>query len=310
MFLASRFRPSILVLCLWGASLTACVSELAADATAGFLADAAPATRGFFDYETAGHAAANGILQLEALHTISPDNERLTLTLAQGYVVYAFGWVMDQHEQALLAYDYEAADRHQHRAYLMYTRSVALMQSLMMEQDDGFMKAAIGDPDEFKAYLREEFGDPEDDIELVFWMAISWGSAVTNAPEMDALIDMPAVKALAQHAVSLDEGYENAGAVALLAGIDCSYPEEYGGNWKRGHEYFERALKLTGRKNHLHHINYARTCAINAQEKDLFMALMHEVVDADDMGHEFRLSNKVARRRAERYLQHKDHWFE
>ena len=40
------------------------------------------------------------------------------------------------------------------------------------------------------------------------------------------------------------------------------------------------------------------------------MALMHEVVDADDMGHEFRLSNKVARRRAERYLQHKDHWFE
>jgi hypothetical protein len=285
------------------------ISQIAADATAGALAEAAPATRAFFDYETAGAAAANGILQLEALRAISPDNEELALTLAQGYVVYAFGWVNDAYEIASFNFEYEEADRHQYRAYLMYLRATRIMQWLMMQQDDGFMEAAIGDPDEFKAYLREHFGDPEDDIELVFWMAIAWGSAVTNAPGMDDFVDMSAVKALAQHAMLLDEGYENAGAVALLAGIDCSYPEQYGGNWKRGTEYFERALELSGRKSHLHHINYARTCAVNMQDEELFMSLLMEVIDAEDQGDAYRLSNKVARRRAERYIKHRDQWF-
>src|SRR5262252_7919775 len=41
------------------------MSRFAADTTAGFLADAAPAARAYFDYETAGAAAANGIVQLE-----------------------------------------------------------------------------------------------------------------------------------------------------------------------------------------------------------------------------------------------------
>jgi hypothetical protein len=191
----------------------------------------------------------------------------------------------------------------------MYARATDLMMSLLRERHAGIDEVIHGDPDELRAYLREHWNDPEEDIEMVFWTAISWGSAVTNAPEMDALVDMPAVKAFAQHSVVLDEGYENAGAVAMLAGIDCSYPEQLGGNWSRGREYFERAMKLSGRRSHLHHINYARTCAVNSQDKELFMDLLHEVIESEDLGNEVRLSNKVARRRAERYLENRHEWF-
>jgi hypothetical protein len=124
------------------------------------------------------------------------------------------------------------------------------------------------------------------------------------------LVDFNAIKALAAHVVFLDEGYENAGALAMLGGYESSYPEQLGGNWQKGKELFERAIKLSKRRNHLHMVNYARTYALNAQDKALFLALLNEVISAPDLGDDVRLSNKVARRRAQRYLKNIDQWFE
>jgi hypothetical protein len=287
-----------------------CVSELAADATAGFMADAAPALRAYFDYETAGSAGATGLIQLEGLHHVSPHNARLTLTLAQAYTVYAFSWVMDKQEQALIDQRYEDADRQTQRAYLMYTRAQQLVLGLMRERDPAIDGYLVGDPDRLREYLREEYDDPEDDVELVFWCAVTWGSAIGNAAGPEALIDLTTVKVLAEHVIRLDEGYENAGVLTLLGGFEASYPEQLGGDWKKGKEYFERALRLSHRRNQLHLINYARTYAVNAQDKALFVSLLREILASGDQGDDVRLSNKVARRRAERYLAHIDMWFE
>lgn len=288
--------------------LTGCVSEFAADATASFLAEAAPGGRAHFDYETAGIATANGIVQLEGLHRVSPDNDQLTLLLAQGYVVYAFGWVMGDYDEAAFALDYDRADRIKQRGYLMYSRAEALMHKLFVKRDAEVDKV-LHDPEKLLAYLREEYDDPEEDVEMVLWWALTWGSTITNSPDFDALVDLPTVKTLARHAMELDERYENAGALALLGGFESSYPEQLGGNWKLGRQYFERAIALTERRNHLHLINFARTYAVNAQDRALFLSLINEVLQAPDQGNEFRLSNKVARRRAEVYANHVDDWF-
>ncbi len=286
------------------------LSAVAADTTASFLADAAPAARAYFDYETAGYAAANGLVQLEGLHRVSPGNRRLTLTLAQAYVAYAFGWVMDRYDAAQLAARYEEADRQKQRAFLMYERAHQLVVSLMRERDPDVDRVLTGDPDKLAAYLRAHYNDKDRDTELIFWCALSWGSAISNAPSIDALVDLPAVKVLALHSVHLDEGYEDAGALTLLGGFEASYPQQLGGNWAKGKAYFERALKLSHRRNHVHLVNYARTYAVNAQDRKLFLSLLHEVIEAGDQGDDVRLSNKVARRRAERYLAHVDDLFE
>jgi TRAP transporter T-component len=291
---------------LWGCS----ASKFAADTTAGFLSDAAPAARAYFDYETAGYGAANGLLQLEGLHHVSPNNERLTLLLAQAYVAYAFGWVMDRQEEEQFAGRYEQADREKQRAYLMYQRAHDLTLRLLHARDPEIDSFLFGDPDKLAARLRERFNRRDRDVELVFWSALAWGSTITNAPGLDALVDLPAVKVLALHSVALDEAYEGAGALALLGGFEASYPQQLGGNWPKGRAYFERALRLSRRHNHMHHINFARTYAVNAQDKALFVSLLKEVLEAGDQGNDNRLSNKVARRRAERYLSHIDDYFE
>jgi hypothetical protein len=56
-------------------------------------------------------------------------------------------------------------------------------------------------------------------------------------------------------------------------------------------------------------VNFARIYAVNAQDRQLFVSLMREVIEAGDQGDDVRLSNKVARRRAERYLSHVDELF-
>lgn len=285
------------------------ISRMAADTTAGFLAEAAPAARAYFDYESAGMSAASGIMQLEGLHKISPDNETLSLTLAQAYVVYAFGWVQDEREEAMFAGDFERTDYHQQRAYNMYKRAHELVFRIVCERDEKIAELSKGDPDRLAKYLRQEWTDPEDDVELTFWWALTWGSVVTNSPDFDALADFNAVKAVAAHVVFLNERYENAGALAMLGGYESSYPEALGGDWKKGRELFERAIKLSNRRNHLHLINFARTYALNAQDKPLFVSLLNEVLNAPDLGDDVRLSNKVARRRAQRYLNHLDQWF-
>jgi hypothetical protein len=300
---------ALLVLVLIGGPTYGCVSELAADTTAGFLADAAPAARAYFDYETAGIAAANGMVQLEGLHRVSPNNDRINLTLAQAYVAYAFGWVMDRCEQAHFAGDYERADHEKQRAFLMYTRAYTLVIAVMRDRDAGIDQVLKGDPEKLRAYLAREYDDREDDIEVVFWAALTLGSAITNAPSMDSLIDLPVAKVLAEHSMKLQAGYENAGALTLLGGFESSYPEQLGGNWKKGRELFERALELSKRRNQIHHVNFARTYAVNAQDRELFVKLLREVVESPDQGDGVRLSNKVAKRRAQRYLDNIDELF-
>src|SRR3954447_7630971 len=140
---------------LWLPLGSGCVTELAADTTANFLAEAAPAGRSYFDYESAGFAAAGGLVQLEGLHRVSPKNDRLTLTLAQAYVVYAFGWVMDKQEQAALEGRYDEADREQARAFLMYERAHRLVLHIMRRRDAGIDRALQNDPDVLTAYLRK-----------------------------------------------------------------------------------------------------------------------------------------------------------
>jgi hypothetical protein len=57
------------------------------------------------------------------------------------------------------------------------------------------------------------------------------------------------------------------------------------------------------------HFMYARTYAVNTQNRELFEKLLNEVIDAPDLGPRVRLSNKIARVRAARYLARADDLF-
>ncbi|HEY6880131.1 MAG TPA: TRAP transporter TatT component family protein [Polyangiales bacterium] len=296
---------------LLSVSLPACnLNKLVADQTAGLLDQAAPAVDGYWDYDLAGVGTPGAILQMEAFLSISPDNEALAMNLAKAYVGYAVGWVEADYEIAYAAGEIDKSDRLRQRARLLYERARNLALHSMRVRDDGIDEALKGSDAELAEYLEDNYEDERRDIAPVFWAGLAWGAAINmSLDDPDMVAGLPTAKSLVLHAKKLDPLYFNGGAYMFLGSMEAAFPKAMGGDPEKAKELFEEGLSRTERKNHMMLVNYARVYAVNNQDRDLFEALLNEVIDAPDQGPAVRLSNKVARRRAERYLAQADQLF-
>jgi len=301
-----RFGPLLCtgLLLATGVALTGCnFSKLAADQTARLLDEAAPALDGFWDYDLAGIGTPGAIMQLEAFHAVTPDNEALSLNLAKAYVGYAVGWVESDYEIAYAAGDMDKSDRLRQRARLLYLRARNLALHALHVRD-GHIDEVLEKHDDAQlaAYLKDNYTDKEQ-VGPVFWTGLAWGAAINmSLDQPDLIAELPTAKAFVTHAKALDAGFFNGGAYVFLGAMESAFPKAMGGDPEKGRAFFEEGLELTKRKNHMLLVNYARVYAVNTQNRELYVKLLNEVIDAGDQGDSFRLSNKVARRRAERYL--------
>jgi hypothetical protein len=307
----SRLHAATLLAVL---SLGGCnFNKIAADATAKVAEAGGPGINGFWDYEIVGQAMPGAILQSEALVSVSPDNELLLIGLAKTYVSYAYGWLQDEWELADDAGDFARADKLEQRIQLIYRRAADLSLRALYQHDDGGKlreKLKTGNVEEVRAYVAKEFTDQED-VAPLYWAGLAWGSAIANSGgDVSALAVAPVARSLLERSVELDPLYNDAGGTGVLATVEAMFPELFGGSLEKAKGLYEKALELSKRRNHLITLGYARNYAVNKQDRELFLKLIHEILDAPDLGPDIRLSNKVARHRAERYLQKVDEWFD
>ena len=286
------------------------MNKIVADGTGALMDEAAPALDALWDYELAGAGIPGSIVQLEAIWSVSPDNEDLCLNLAKAYVGYALGWVESEYEIAYAAGDMDKADRLRQRARLMYLRARNLALRAMRNRDEGIDKALkVTSDTALASYLAKHYQD-KDDVGPVFWAGMAWGAAINvSLDQPDLIADAPTAKTLVERARKLDDSYFSGGAYIFLGSVEAAIPVLMGGNPEKGREYFEAGLTKTARKNHMLLVTYARIYAVNTQNRELFVKLLTEVIDAPDMGPSVRLVNKIARRRAERYLAQADQLF-
>jgi hypothetical protein len=300
LFRGCRFGGCALLLAV---SLAGCdFSKLAADGTANLLEKAAPALDGFWDYDLAGVGTPGAIMQLEAMLAVSPNNEKLALNLAKAYVGYAVGWVENDYEIAYAASEMEKSDRLRQRARLMYMRAHNLAVHCLRNREKGIDAAMKGGDATLRKYLKEHYADAED-VAPVFWAGLTLGAAINmSLDQPDLLAEIPTAKAFALHAKDMDDSFFNSGVYMFLGAIEAAFPAALGGDPEKGRALFEQGIQKTGRKNHMMLLNYARVYAVNTQNRELFVKLLTEIIEAPDLGPSVRLTNKVARRRAERYL--------
>lgn len=289
------------------------LNKFAADQTGNIAQAGSDGVNGQWDYELAGIATPSAIMQGEALLSVSPDNETLLIGLARAYVAYSYGWVQDEWERADEAGDFERADHLEARVRLLYQRTTALaLRALRQHDGPGKLdeKLKTGKVEIVRAYLHDTFTG-QDDVPALYWAGLGWGSSIANAGgDVRELADAPIARAVLERSVELDPSYADAGGLGILASIEGMFPELFGGDLNKAKEMFERAISISKRRNHLLLLGYAKNYAVNAQDKELFISLVREVLDAPDQGTDLRLSNKVARHRAERYIQRVDTWFD
>jgi hypothetical protein len=288
-------------------------SKMAADATANVAEAGSRGINAFWDYDVVGLAMPGAILQSEALVSVSPDNEKLLLGLAKTYVSYSYGWLQDEWEIADDAGDFAKADKLEHRIQLLYRRAANLaLRAVYAHDDEGKLKEklATGKVEIVKPYLAEVFTDQED-VAALYWAGLAWGSAIANSGgDVSELANAPVARSLLERSVELDPMFNDVGGLGVLASVEALFPELFGGDLDKSRELYEKALTLSKRRNHLIQLGYARNYAVAKQDRELFLKLIHEILEAPDQGPDIRLSNKVARHRAERYLTKLNDWFD
>ncbi len=307
-------RASALTLALCTTLVTsACkLEKFAADSTVKVAEAGALGFNAFWDYEIFGQAVPGAILQSEALVQISPDNEKLLTGLSRTYVVYAYGWLSAEWELADQRGDFEAADELEARIRKLYDRSTYLAMKVVHAHDREKQLSkvlATKKVDQLKPYLQRVFKDKED-VPGLYWAGLSWGSMMANSGgDMNVLADAPLARALLERSVELDPGYADAGALGVLGTVEGSFPEIFGGDLSKAKAYYDRALEVCKRRNHLILLSYAKTYAVAKQDRELFMSLLNEILTAPDQGDDIRMNNVVAQVRAKRYLKRVDEWF-
>ena len=297
-FVSSGGLAAAFLLVLCSATSGCNLNRFAADQAGSIAAASTGYMRGFWDYEIARAGTASAIMQLEAMHSVSPDNEDLTLTLAATYVGHAFGWIELDAERARAEHDFAKAERFRLRAELVYRRARDLALFTMRVRDPEIDERLLGKPEQLRDYLKKRYPD-RDDLGPVFWTASAWGSMLGQTDEMDAAVDLPMIRTMIEHVVAIDPGYESATGLVFLGGVYAQTPPDFGGDPKKAKECFERALRLTSRKSHVVQLNYAKLYAVTQGDKALFRSLIDEILAPEDRGNDVRLSNKIARMHAE-----------
>lgn len=273
--------------------------KFAADASTELFARAQPGIEQFWDYETAGKAIPAGILQLEGVLRIVPDNEQILMFTIGSYLGYGVGWIEDRLEEADAADDFEEVLHLRGRARLMYTRAWELAKHLLRLRAEGFDEAVAGGTDTLAAWLASAFSEP-DDAEVLLLASQAWAANIIfNMHDMDAVADFPMAKVILERSVELDPSFYFMQGKMLLAIVAS---QQFPPDIEKSKALFDEVLTGTERRSLIVQVSMARYYAVAIGDYELFKTLLDEVVAAGDVLPEARMMNVIARRRAERYL--------
>ena len=288
-------------------SISGCsTTTVVADLTANLLKQAAPGLEQYWDYETVGKAFPANIIQLEGILRMVPDNKEVIHATISAYIGYGYGWISYQAERANGIDDYEKAEKLEQRLRIMYQRAWALAQHSLRLSSGGFDEAWAGGVDTFTDWLSKNFTTKKD-AQTLLWAGQALGSWIqSNVEDMDVVADLPMAKAILQCSVEFDPNYLFQTGKMALAVLACS---EFPPNMAESKKMFEEVLVATERRNLIVQVNMARFYATNLGDHELFANLLNEVLNASDMLPEARLSNLIARRRAEYYLSRTKYFF-
>jgi len=288
-------------------ALVGCDTEkLAADSTAALFGRAAPGIEQHWDYDLVGKSFPASIIQLEGLLRIVPDNETIGLSLIAAYIGYGTGWIEDRVEVADIEDDWEEADHLRRRALVMYTRGWELSKHFLRNRDVGFDDALKGGVDTLEAWLNAVFTEKQD-AAILLWSGASLGARINMGMEdMDTVADLPLAKVILNRSVELDPDFMFMIGKMTMGVLAAS---EFPPDMDRAKLILDDVLEKTERRNLMVQMNMARYYAVNIGDHKLFKELLQEVLDAGDVLPEARLSNTIARRRAQRYLDQIEFFF-
>ena len=230
------------------------------------------------------------LLLVDSMIEGDPQNEHVLLAGSKLYGAYAAAFVKDMERSKRLTLK---ARSYADRALCAHD---AKLCGLLDKPYDDFAAAiaALG----------------RDEVPLVYGSAAAWaGWMQANTSDWNAVAQLPKVKAMMERVVALDEGYSHGEAHLYLGVIATLLPPALGGKPEEGKRHFERAIELSGGRDLMAKVEYARRYARGTYNRELHDTLLNEVLKADAKEPGLTLSNTLAQQQAKELLESADSYF-
>jgi predicted anti-sigma-YlaC factor YlaD len=255
------------------------------------------------DPELVRDALPFGLKTMESLLAVAPDHEGLLLTLCKGFTQYSYAFVQAEGD-LLVNSDYPQATRLHDRALKLYLRARCYGLRGLEKHCRGISTELQLDPVKAAARIQKR------DLPMLYWTAASWGSAISlgkDHPEL--LADLPAIRALMERGLALDEDYEGGAIHEALILLDA-LPEAMGGSEARARGHFARAVALSKDTKASPYVTLATTVSVLKQDRREFETLLNRALEFDpDRDPAQRLVTIVLQRKARALLDHEDEFF-
>ncbi|GJL80048.1 MAG: hypothetical protein NPINA01_30370 [Nitrospinaceae bacterium] len=216
------------------------------------------------------------------------DEKNLTLLhgLAEGFCSYAFSFVEEKHPD---------------RASALYLRGKEYaLRAIEAETDvKGMDKLGL---ERFEIALKK-MGPKH--VPSLFWLGQCWGGWLMLSLDIpNAFADVSKVELLMNLVLELDETYHFAGPHTFLGAFYGSRSKLLGGDPKKSRKHFLKSMELTSNRFLLSRVLYAKTYAVQVQDKNLFEHQLKAVIETpSNILPEQRLANEVAKIKAKRLLE-------
>lgn len=278
------------LLMLFCAALSAGCSALMSSATNRLTDNLSHAVLNNNDPATVAAGAPAYLLMLDSLLESDPDNESLLRAAAALYAAYSNVFVQDKN-----------------RARILTDKSLKYALHALCVRKPGACSLREGDFQSFKQTLA---GMNAGDLPSLYTLGVAWaGQIQAHSDDWNAVAEISRVETLMKQVTELDETYQDGSAYLYRASLATFLPPALGGKPDEGRKYFERALELSGNKNLMAKVVYARQYARLVFDRALHDRLLQEVLKADPAVPGYVLSNTLAQQQAKELLDSAEDYF-
>jgi tetratricopeptide (TPR) repeat protein len=252
------------------------IKGIAINNVASMLAESGTSVTSDNDPDLVGAAIPTTLKVYEALLESAPKNTNLLMATCKISTQYAYGYLQIEADRLGELEHHDEVVELRDRALKMYLRGKGYCLRGLEEKVHGITAQLTKDPDAAVKRIKSK-----KDIELVYWTAASWGGAISlGRDKPNIFVDFPAMRALAERTLVLDDTWSDGAPHELMITLD-SLPAALGGDPAKAREEFQRAVELQKGLSPGPYIALALGVSQPAQDKKEFVDLLNQALAID-----------------------------
>ena len=148
------------------------------------------------------------------------------------------------------------------------------------------------------------------DVPVLYALGEAWAGWIqAHRDNLIAIAELSRVEAIMKRVNELDELYEDGGTHFYLGVFSTLLPPALGGKPEEGRRHFEQAIEMSGGRNLMVKVTFARQYARLIFDRKLHDRLLQEVLKTDPNFPGYTLINTLARQEAQELLDSADNYF-